>query len=138
MLHLRRLRRLRPSASCSLCTSQPRKDLNQFGVDLLPRQLQQLLFKSVQPRPPPSEGRRAAAIQELHKFGLTPETGETVPLPDVQPYLPPLLGDSVSQHFRSSASQQTSPYTSPLYSLLAAPAPPMPEVWVSQEGWTRY
>jgi len=146
------LPRLRPPrhslrlSRCSLCTSSPsrfaltptRGELNQFGVDQLPKSLQRLLFQSVETKQGLSKEELQSALKELHKFGLTPESGQNFDIPDVSAYLPMLKGGSVSQHLRMEASRQSQPYVSLLCGLLVSTPPPMPQKWQPVEGWVRY
>ena len=117
-------------------TSHTTSTPNCYGVDLLPPNLQARLFQSVkQTEVPHTQSQQA--MSELRKFGLD-STGNTFPLPDITPHLPPILNNNVSQHFWQVASRQVQPYTDLMLDLLASATPPVPAKWNLEPGWTRY
>ena len=112
------------------------KDLNRFGVDLLPDNLNRRLFLGVKCKPPDEE-QIEFSLSELEKFGLN-SPGLKINLPDITNLLPVLKGRNVLDHFSNIGKQQTQPYLSILSPLLNASVPPAPRVWRIEPGWIRY
>ncbi|KAH9520139.1 hypothetical protein Btru_060114 [Bulinus truncatus] len=73
----------------------------------------------------------------LKKHGLS-NSGAQNPLPEVDITLPPLCGDSVSEHFVNIANEQLNNYRPFIEDLASLSLPPMPSKWEKNKGWTKY
>lgn len=141
MLRFHRLgRRRRGFGGSSLLrtfsTQRTLLELNRFGVDLLPEKFNQRLFAGVKCKPPDPD-LIESSLSELEKFGLN-SGGLEFKLPDITPYLPPLKGKNVLEHFQKVGAEQVKPYLDILFPLLQAEVPPPPTDWRIASGWTRY
>ena len=110
--------------------------LNEFGVDLLPAQLNHILFNRVRCEPP-SKDKTDSALAELEKFSLN-SGGVKVNIPEISSWLPPLQGKNVLEHFNRVCREQNKPYLTVLKALLSTEAPPPPVSWQLAPGWVRY
>ncbi|XP_076462346.1 DNA polymerase subunit gamma-1-like [Babylonia areolata] len=75
-------------------------------------------------------------VAHLHKFGLLQGSGEH--LPDVHLQLPSLCGQTMDEHFRHIASQQTDDFKVMAERMCQSSPPPLPREWVKRKGWTKY
>ena len=112
--------------------------LNQFGVDLLPDSLNNLLFDKVKPNKVSSDVIKSS-IAELDKFGLgSADSNNEVNLPDVSRLLPPLHGSNILEHFKNIATDQIIPYLNLLKPLITIVPPALPIELRLEAGWVRY
>lgn len=73
--------------------------------------------------------------QELLKHNMKCEDIELQP--DINFKMPPLLGKNIEEHFLHIGTRQLEDYKELVLKILTG-IPPLPKVWLLQEGWTRY
>lgn len=109
---------------------------NEVGVQLLSRKLHSQIFKGVT-FPPPDKKFVNLAREHLESHGLDPTQGSV--LPNTNFTLPPLLGQSIDEHFYRIGSETAQPWLDLAKTLANVKAPPKPESWNTQTaGWTKY
>eukprot|EP00088_Acartia_fossae_P013148 TRINITY_DN1683_c0_g1_i7.p1 TRINITY_DN1683_c0_g1~~TRINITY_DN1683_c0_g1_i7.p1 ORF type:complete len:1146 (-),score=216.92 TRINITY_DN1683_c0_g1_i7:47-3484(-) len=135
----------RKHAPASFCTPQNQAmhttpshpALNQFGVDLLPEEYNNILFKDIKTTPVASSV-IDSSLSDLEKFGLTDADSAHVKVPELTNLLPPLKGKNVLEHFDNIAKDQISPYIDILNPLLELQPAELPTDFRLEAGWVRY
>ncbi|TRM64310.1 DNA polymerase family A-domain-containing protein [Schizophyllum amplum] len=108
-----------------------------MGVQLLSRSLHAQIFKNVSfPQPPRSYIN--IAHEHLSAHGLDPAQSSV--LPNTSFTLPPLLGNTLDQHFHVMGAQASEPYLSFAKQFAEMDIPPVPESheFEVRSGWTKY
>ncbi len=111
---------------------------NPVKIQLLPEGLSKQVFKDkADASLTVSSEILSKVMKHLEHFDLANKT--TANLSPVDFKLPPLLGNSVGDHFQTIALQQTAPYKALLGQLLGMKSmPKLPRSWRKAAGWTKY
>ncbi|KAG5456302.1 MAG: hypothetical protein BJ554DRAFT_3993, partial [Olpidium bornovanus] len=138
-------------AKCPNCAGPPEnvvglnaaENTNEFGVQLLDFSLKNQLFpRAVQSQEPAAavtastEDRLNIAKNHLKHHELYGKRAE--PLKPVSFQLPPLLGSNIQEHFWNMGHRQADPFIKLARKFAESDLPPLPQVWSTREGWTRY
>ncbi|KAL1666868.1 DNA polymerase family A-domain-containing protein [Schizophyllum commune] len=110
---------------------------NEMGVQLLSRCLHSQIFKNVS-FPPPPPAYINIAHEHLNAHGLDPAQSSV--LPNTSFTLPPLLGNTLDQHFHAMGVEASEPYLSFAKRFAETDIPPAPEPheFEVRSGWTKY
>ena len=127
----------RKPESQAMHTTPSHPAFNQFGVDLLPEEYNNILFKDVRTKPVASSV-LDSSLSDLEKFGLTDANSAQVKVPELANLLPPLKGNNVLEHFEKVAKDQISPYMDILNPLLVVQPAELPTDFHIEAGWVRY
>ncbi|KAM3870691.1 DNA polymerase subunit gamma-1 [Diretmus argenteus] len=112
----------------------PETRLNPLNIQMLSRNLQEQIFRGLQPEYREAEVERSTRHLQKHQLWGK----ETSLLPDVELKLPKMYGEDIDGHFRVLAQKQSLPYLEAANQLQQALLPPMPQEWAWELGWTRY
>ncbi|KAH8117624.1 DNA polymerase family A-domain-containing protein [Phellopilus nigrolimitatus] len=108
---------------------------NELGVQLLSRKLHSQIFKGVT-FPAPDRRYVNLAREHLRSHGLNPTQGSV--LPNIDFTLPPLQGKSIDEHFFRIGAATSQPWLDLANEFAEIDAPPKPDYWHIQPGWTKY
>ncbi|XP_056137418.1 DNA polymerase subunit gamma-1 [Lampris incognitus] len=112
----------------------PETRLNPLNIQMLSRNLQEQIFRGVEPEYKEEDIERS--IRHLQRHQLWGK--EVSLLPDVELKLPQMYGKDINEHFSILAQTQSLPYLEAANQLQQAVLPPMPQEWAWEVGWTRY
>lgn len=100
----------------------------------LPADVRAQLFRG----PPPEVDPQFVKLAENHlnKHGLLGKNSDKTPPISVK--LPPLLGQTLDEHFYKLGKDAAEPFLGYAKELAAVDLPKPPKVWVRQSGWTKY
>lgn len=102
---------------------------------MLSRELHAQIFKNVAfPKPDRPFVRLAREHLESHKLDIM----QGSVLQDTNFALPPLQGRTIDEHFYNVGAKVAEPWLSLAKDLVELEAPPKPEYWHIQPGWTKY
>lgn len=114
--------------------------INELGIQYLSESLHKKVFpktnindykKRVDPK------RLALAKAHLKHNGLL-DRKTNIEDPIQFPSFPPLLGDSIQEHFYKLGKSASEPYISMAKSFFELSLPEKPQKWIFEAGWTRY
>ena len=109
--------------------------INAAGVQLLPRSLHAQLFRNVK-IPPQDKSALTLSLQHLKAHRLDPKKGQV--LDNFTFTLPPLEAPTLDSHIYAIGSKIANTSLSQAESFTSNALPPIPELWNSTPGWTRY
>ncbi|XP_040578841.1 DNA polymerase subunit gamma-1, mitochondrial [Lepeophtheirus salmonis] len=115
--------------------------LNQFGIQLIPKELQDILFGKIVTSYP-KDAEICLAKNHLLSCGIQADTNQSTifSIPDFE--FPNLEGGNISEHFKIIAERKVQPYIDSFNNLFSKDSCPdfgkRPSSWVFHKGWTRY
>ena len=116
--------------------TQDELNINPCGIQMLSDSIHQQIFKDSADRNQHSEETLVKVEAHLKSHNLW---GRSAPLlSNVNLTLPPLDGDSLSEHFQNIAEKQCEPYRKYVLAFITHEIPEMPEEWNFAAGWTCY
>lgn len=109
---------------------------NVVGIQMLGKSLRDHIFKNKFKDKSLTEKLKNQMIDHLRTFNIPYDNVQNVN--SVELNLPPLRGNSIAEHFKNIANEQTNSYVDMANRIANASLPSKPKTWVLREGWTRY
>lgn len=114
----------------------PKIHRNPSNIQMISTQLFQQVFRNATRRKIYPKPLIEKVKEHLSSHSLWNQ--EVAPVSSVEFQIPLLEGNSIDEHFRNIALQQTHPYRELIKEIVESQIPEAPLEWVLEEGWIKY